>query len=66
MATLKDKKVLPPGIYGITAEKFSSGRSNIEVVRQMIAGGVKIIQYREKRPHKSFAQMRKSAGRFAS
>lgn len=51
------KPVFPQGIYGITAEKFSKGRSNIEVVQQMIAGGIGIIQYREKRPHKSFAEM---------
>lgn len=47
------KGVLPAGLYGVTAEKFSAGRSNIEVVRQMIAGGIKIIQYREKRVTKS-------------
>ncbi len=41
-------KMLPQGIYGITAEEFSKGRSNIFVVREMIRGGVKIIQYREK------------------
>jgi thiamine-phosphate pyrophosphorylase len=51
------KPDFPAGIYGITAEKFSAGRSNIEVARQMIEGGIKIIQYREKRPHKSFAEM---------
>ena len=55
MTTAKSR--LPKGIYGITAEKFSKGRSNIEVVRQMIAGGIRIIQYREKRPPKSFAAM---------
>jgi thiamine-phosphate pyrophosphorylase len=43
------KPVFPGGIYGITARKFSRGRSNIEVARQMIDGGVKILQYREKR-----------------
>jgi thiamine-phosphate pyrophosphorylase len=48
------KEVLPAGLYGITAEKFSAGRSNIEVVRQVIDGGIRIIQYREKRPAKSF------------
>ncbi|RJQ83630.1 MAG: thiamine phosphate synthase [Desulfobacteraceae bacterium] len=53
----KTKPVLPQGIYGITAEKFSRGRSNIEVVQAMIAGGIKIIQYREKRPDKSHRQM---------
>ena len=52
-----NKPVFPQGVYGITAEKFSLGRSNIEVVRQMIEGGISIIQYREKRPHKSFAEM---------
>lgn len=51
------RPAFPAGIYGITAEKFSAGRSNIEVARRMIEGGIRIIQYREKRPHKSFAQM---------
>lgn len=51
------KPVFPAGVYGITAEKFSAGRSNLAVVEQMIAGGIGIIQYREKRPHKSFAEM---------
>ena len=51
------KSVLPYGIYGITAKKFSLGRSNIDVARQMIAGGVKIIQYREKRPHTNHRTM---------
>lgn len=46
--------VLPRGLYGITAEKFSGGRSNIQVVEQMIQAGIKIIQYREKRPAKSY------------
>lgn len=52
-----NKPAFPSGIYGITAEKFSLGRSNIEVVQAMIDGGVKIIQYREKRPPKSIRQM---------
>ncbi|MCL2790003.1 MAG: thiamine phosphate synthase [Desulfobulbus sp.] len=51
------KPAFPTGIYGITAEKFSAGRTNIEVVRTMIAGGIRLIQYREKRPAKSFAEM---------
>ncbi len=41
----------------MTASKFSRGRSNIDVVRQMIAGGIKVIQYREKRPHTSHRVM---------
>lgn len=48
------RQILPAGLYGITAEKFSAGRTNIEVVDQMITGGIKIIQYREKRPAKSY------------
>ncbi|MEK6202229.1 MAG: thiamine phosphate synthase [Desulfobulbaceae bacterium] len=50
---------LPTGLYGITAEKFSCGRTNIEVVEQMIAGGIKIIQYREKKDYKSSAEILK-------
>lgn len=57
MTTTQAKPDFPAGIYGITAEKFSNGRTNVEVVRQMLAGGIRIIQYREKRSHKSFAQM---------
>jgi thiamine-phosphate pyrophosphorylase len=48
------RRVLPVGLYGITAEKFSFGRTNLEVVEQMIKGGIKIMQYREKRPAKSY------------
>ncbi len=51
------KALLPRGIYGITAEKFSRGRDNVTVVREMIAGGVAAVQYREKRPDKSFRAM---------
>ncbi|WP_196593888.1 thiamine phosphate synthase [Pectinatus sottacetonis] len=36
------------GIYGITAENISNARDNIEVVRDMLDGGIKFIQYREK------------------
>lgn len=36
------------GIYCLTAEKFSKGRSNIEVVRAMLDNGIDIVQYREK------------------
>jgi len=56
---LTNKRSLPDGIYGITFEKFSKGRSNIEVVRQMILGGIKVIQYREK--DKSFKEMYEEA-----
>lgn len=36
------------GLYCITAEPFSKGRNNIDVVRDMLAGGAKVVQYREK------------------
>lgn len=39
---------LDTDLYCITAEEHSRGRSNIEVVEEMIAAGIKIIQYREK------------------
>ncbi len=43
------KRNLPKtDIYGVTASELSRGRSNGEVVRQMLECGVKIIQYREK------------------
>ncbi len=53
----RDKPAFPAGIYGITAEKFSCGRTNVDVARAMIRGGVSILQYREKRPRKSHRQM---------
>jgi len=40
--------LLSADIYGLTAEEFSLGRSNVEVVEQMIAAGITVIQYREK------------------
>ncbi|MGC8764687.1 MAG: thiamine phosphate synthase [Brevinematia bacterium] len=42
------KRKLPYGIYAITCESRSLGRKNIEVVREMIKGGIEILQYREK------------------
>lgn len=41
-------RILPAGIYGITAEEYSLDRKNTDVVREMVRGGVKIVQYREK------------------
>jgi thiamine-phosphate pyrophosphorylase len=35
-------------IYCITASKLSLGRSNLDVVQQMLEANIKIIQYREK------------------
>ena len=51
------KPQFPSGIYGITAEKFSKGRSNLEVAQQMVDGGIRLLQYREKRVHKSGREM---------
>ena len=42
------KNVLDTDLYCLTAEEFSCGRGNIEVVKEMIAAGIKLIQYREK------------------
>ncbi|MFZ5646985.1 MAG: thiamine phosphate synthase [Bacillota bacterium] len=39
---------LEGGIYGITAEEYSLGRSNTYVVARMIESGIRIVQYREK------------------
>ena len=41
-------------IYVIMGEELSLGRSNLEVAKQLIHNGVKIIQYREK--HKTWRQ----------
>jgi thiamine-phosphate pyrophosphorylase len=43
-----NKPILPAGIYGITALEYSRGRNNIEVVKEMVRGGVSVVQYREK------------------
>ena len=43
------KRLLPEtDIYCITSEEHSRERNNIEVVKQMIDAGIKIVQYREK------------------
>ncbi len=51
------KPILAEGIYGITAERFSEGRSNLEVVEEMIRGGITTIQYREKKHQKDVGEM---------
>ena len=43
-----EKNIPASGLYCITGEAFSKGRTNVQVVREMIGAGVKIIQYREK------------------
>jgi len=40
--------LLAADLYGITAEEYSLGRKNPEVVRMMVDAGIKVIQYREK------------------
>lgn len=42
------ENILDTDLYCLTALKFSKGRSNIEVVRDMLDNGIKLIQYREK------------------
>ena len=43
------KRVLPQtDIYGILDLPLSNGRGNVDVARQMLEAGVKIIQYRDK------------------
>ncbi|GAB6098348.1 thiamine phosphate synthase [Halanaerocella petrolearia] len=41
--------MLNTDLYCITAEKYSLGRSNIEIAREMLEAGIEIIQYREKK-----------------
>jgi len=35
-------------LYGLTSEEHSMGRSNLDVVRDMLKAGIKLVQYREK------------------
>jgi len=46
---MKQTKVLPEGIYALTSEPHSLGRSNLAVAKDILAAGVKILQYREKK-----------------
>ncbi|NLI13245.1 thiamine phosphate synthase [Pelotomaculum propionicicum] len=49
MAARKElSNLLGADIYGITAEEYSLGRSNVEVVARMIDSGIRVVQYREK------------------
>ena len=53
--------ILDTDLYGITAEKYSKGRDNIEVVSKMIDAGIEIIQYREKKKtmHEKYRECKK-------
>lgn len=42
------KTIFEKSLYCLTSEEHSNNRSNIEVVQNMLDGGVRIIQYREK------------------
>jgi len=42
------QNILDTDIYCLTAEKFSLGRSNLDVVREMLDNDIKLVQYREK------------------
>jgi len=49
----RQRRSLPKtDIYGILGEEFSKGRSNLEMTKEMIKAGIKIIQYREKNKNK--------------
>lgn len=45
---MRSRIIVPEGIYGITGDNFSHGRNNYYCVEEMIKGGIKIIQYRDK------------------
>jgi thiamine-phosphate pyrophosphorylase len=42
------KNFLAGGIYAILSEEHSLGRSNLDVCRELLAAGVRVVQYREK------------------
>lgn len=46
------KCILDTDIYAITGESFSQGRTNIQVVRELLEAEIKVIQYREKNKSK--------------
>lgn len=45
---MRNRIEIPKGIYGITGDNFSNGRSNYFCVEEMIKGVIKIVQYRAK------------------
>ncbi|BBA51439.1 thiamine phosphate synthase [Fusobacterium varium] len=46
---MRNRINIPKGLYGITGDNFANGKSNYQCVEEMIKGGIKIIQYRDKR-----------------
>lgn len=51
----RPKAKLPQGIYALTSEPHSLGRSNLEVAEEMLKAGVRVLQYRQKK--KKFGAM---------
>ena len=45
---MSKQQVLDTDFYGLTAEEYSLGRSNVEVVKELIKADIKVIQYRAK------------------
>lgn len=48
LVSYRKKTALATDLYCLTGEEYSLGRSNLDVVKQMLAAGIKVIQYREK------------------
>ncbi|UYI77777.1 MAG: thiamine phosphate synthase [Fusobacterium varium] len=48
MDILRNRIDIPKGLYGITGDNFANGKSNYECIEEMIKGGIKIVQYRDK------------------
>ena len=48
MSRAKMGNFVSTDLYGLTDRAHSCGRSNLQVVKQMVAAGIKVIQYREK------------------
>ena len=48
----RDKGALIKGVYAVIDTQALHGRSHLEITRQVIQGGVKIIQLRDKTTHK--------------
>ncbi len=45
---MQSRRFPDTNLYCITASQYSLGRSNLEIVRQILEAGIRIIQYREK------------------
>ncbi|MDY4006139.1 thiamine phosphate synthase [Fusobacterium varium] len=45
---MRNRIDIPKGLYGITGDNFANGKSNYQCVEEMIKGGIKIVQYRDK------------------